>query len=51
MQDDQFEWDDIKAASNGREHDVAFELAREAFKALSSGPMTGMTPQKNASIC
>jgi uncharacterized DUF497 family protein len=32
MQDDQFEWDDIKAASNGREHDVTFELAREAFK-------------------
>jgi uncharacterized protein len=32
MQDDQFEWDDRKAASNIRDHGVTFELARLAFE-------------------
>lgn len=31
MRDDRFEWDDAKAASNLRKHDVSFEQAREAF--------------------
>ena len=32
MQDDAFEWDDTKAASNWLDHGVTFEMAREAFK-------------------
>jgi hypothetical protein len=32
MQDDDFEWDDAKAASNWRDHAVSFEMAREAFR-------------------
>ncbi|HEX5319427.1 MAG TPA: BrnT family toxin, partial [Stellaceae bacterium] len=32
MQDDQFEWDDKKAARNWRDHAVTFEMAREAFR-------------------
>ena len=31
MRDDQFEWDDRKAAINAREHRITFELARLAF--------------------
>jgi uncharacterized protein len=31
MRDDEFEWDDRKAATNERKHDVSFELARAAF--------------------
>ena len=31
MQDDEFEWDDDKAESNFRKHDVSFETARLAF--------------------
>lgn len=31
MRDDEFEWDDAKAASNFRKHDVSLETAREAF--------------------
>jgi len=31
MQDDDFEWDDIKAADNEREHRISFEMARAAF--------------------
>jgi uncharacterized DUF497 family protein len=31
MQDEKFEWDDLKAASNLRDHGVSFDLAREAF--------------------
>ena len=31
MRDDRFEWDDRKAKSNLRKHDVAFEHVREAF--------------------
>jgi uncharacterized protein len=31
MQDEKFEWSDIKAASNIKEHAVAFETARRAF--------------------
>jgi uncharacterized protein len=31
MQDDRFEWDDAKAASNSRKHRVTFDQAREAF--------------------
>jgi uncharacterized DUF497 family protein len=31
MRDEQFEWDDRKAARNGKEHRVTFELARLAF--------------------
>jgi uncharacterized DUF497 family protein len=32
MQDDDFEWDDAKAASNWRDHGVTFEMARGAFR-------------------
>ena len=32
MQDDDFEWNDAKAASNWRDHGVSFEMAREVFK-------------------
>lgn len=32
MRDDEFEWDDIKAAINEREHHVTFEMARAAFR-------------------
>ena len=31
MRDDEFEWDDTKAATNLRDHGVSFWLAREAF--------------------
>ena len=31
MRDDQFEWDDRKAARNARQHGVTFEVARLAF--------------------
>ena len=32
MQDDDFEWDDAKAAQNWRDHAVSFDAARDAFK-------------------
>jgi uncharacterized DUF497 family protein len=32
MQDELFEWDDAKAASNWRNHGVTFEMARGVFK-------------------
>ncbi len=32
MEEDDFEWDDAKAASNRLKHDTTFEAAREAFK-------------------
>jgi len=31
MRDEQFEWDDAKAASNFKKHAVTFDTAREAF--------------------
>ena len=31
MQDEKFEWDDAKAASNEEKHRVTFEMARDAF--------------------
>lgn len=31
MQDDAFEWDDVKAALNERVHGISFALARGAF--------------------
>ena len=31
MRDDEFEWDDDKAAKNVRKHDLTFWLARDAF--------------------
>ena len=31
MRDDDFEWDDDKAAQNLKDHGVPFEVAREAF--------------------
>ena len=31
MRDDEFEWDDRKAARNRAQHDVSFETARLAF--------------------
>ena len=31
MRDDEFEWDDAKAAANLARHDVSFETARRAF--------------------
>ena len=32
MQDEEFEWDDAKAALNWRDHGVSFEMARDVFK-------------------
>jgi len=32
MFDDEFEWDDLKAGRNLRDHGVSFELAREIFQ-------------------
>ncbi len=32
MQDEDFSWDDDKAARNWSDHGVTFEMAREAFK-------------------
>jgi uncharacterized DUF497 family protein len=32
MWDDDFEWDDAKAASNWLDHGISFETAREAFR-------------------
>ena len=32
MRDDEFEWDDRKAARNVADHGVTFEVARDAFK-------------------
>jgi len=32
MNDDEFEWDDAKAASNFAKHGITFEAARDAFK-------------------
>ena len=32
MQDESFEWDDVKAAANWRAHGVSFEMARDVFK-------------------
>jgi uncharacterized protein len=31
MQGDEFEWDDVKATTNWREHGVSFEAARDVF--------------------
>jgi uncharacterized DUF497 family protein len=31
MRDDEFEWDDTKAADNERDHGISFEMARSAF--------------------
>ena len=31
MRDDEFEWDDNKAAANWRAHGISFEVARLAF--------------------
>jgi uncharacterized DUF497 family protein len=31
MRDDEFEWDDRKAAANLADHDVSFAVARRAF--------------------
>jgi hypothetical protein len=36
MQDDEFEWDDRKAASNARRHGITFEEARAAFHDLDN---------------
>jgi uncharacterized DUF497 family protein len=32
MQDEYFEWDDDKAASNWRDHAVSFDMVRDAFR-------------------
>jgi uncharacterized protein len=32
MRNENFEWDDEKAAQNWRDHGVSFEMAREAFR-------------------
>ena len=32
MRDDDFEWDDQKAARNWRSQGISFEMAREAFR-------------------
>ena len=32
MQDEEFEWDDVKAARNLRDHGVTFVMARDVFR-------------------
>lgn len=32
MHDDEFEWDDVKAATNARDHGISFAMARAAFR-------------------
>ncbi|HYA80115.1 MAG TPA: BrnT family toxin [Methylocystis sp.] len=32
MKNDDFEWDDAKAASNWRAHKITFEMARDVFR-------------------
>ena len=32
MRDDEFEWDDRKAAGNNRKHGVSFDQARRVFR-------------------
>ena len=32
MQDNDFEWDDVKAAENAAKHAVTFDMARDVFK-------------------
>lgn len=32
MNDDHFEWDEVKARSNLQKHDLSFEVAREVFE-------------------
>ena len=32
MVDEEFEWDDVKAAANARKHGVTFEEARDVFR-------------------
>jgi uncharacterized DUF497 family protein len=34
MMDDEFEWDDVKAARNKRDHGITFERARAVFEDL-----------------
>lgn len=36
MQDDEYEWDDVKAALNWRNHGVSFEQARSVFNDTSA---------------
>ena len=36
MRDDRFEWDDAKAVSNARKHDVTFDEARQVFDDLDA---------------
>ena len=36
MWDDDFEWDDAKAAGNWLKHDISFEAARGVFKHISA---------------
>ena len=36
MRDDEFEWDDRKAASNRRKHGVSFDEARQVFRDLTA---------------
>jgi uncharacterized DUF497 family protein len=45
MQDDEFEWDDIKAASNVQDHGVTFKMARAGLRTRfrSSGSIEGIT--------
>jgi uncharacterized DUF497 family protein len=31
MTDDEFEWDDVKAASNYADHRITFEMAKAVF--------------------
>ncbi len=40
MQDEEFEWDDAKAALNWRNHGVSFEMARDVFKDIFAVELT-----------
>jgi uncharacterized DUF497 family protein len=49
MNDDEFEWDDLKAADNYAKHGVSFEAARDAFK-IHSPLNESMTAKRMARI-
>jgi uncharacterized DUF497 family protein len=53
MQDETFEWDDVKAVTNWQDHGVTFDLARQAFKdiLLLRPSMINWTQRKSDLFC
>ena len=50
MIDDDFEWDDAKAARNKRDHGISFEKAQQCSMTPmpTGGSMNPMAPRRNA---